>query len=146
MNMIRYEPWSALRDVHNELERFLGGSGLDNGDRSRVVTGQWVPAVDIREDTDHYVIQADIPGVDPKDIEVTMENGVLSIRGERKFEDRQEGEGYSRVERARGTFYRRFSMPDSADADKISAQGKNGVLEINIPKKETVQPRRIQVK
>lgn len=145
MNMVQYEPWHVLRDVRSELDRFFG-EHAGNGDSSRVVTGEWVPAVDIHEDKDRFEITADIPGVDPKEIEVTMENGVLAIRGERHSEERDEGKNYSRVERVRGTFYRRFSLPDSADAEKISAQGKNGVLEIVIPKKETVQPRRIQVK
>jgi HSP20 family protein len=101
--------------------------------------------VDIREDKDAYVLHADVPGVDPKDIEVHMENGVLTIRGERKSETKEERENYKRVERVRGTFYRRFTLPDTADADKISAKSVNGVLEVRIPKQETVQPRRISV-
>ena len=83
--------------------------------------------------------------MDPKDIEITMENGVLTLKGERSTEKKEEREGYKRIERARGTFYRRFSLPDTADAEKIDAHSRDGVLEIVLPKHEKVQPRRITV-
>ena len=92
------------------------------------------------------MIIADLPGVDPKNIEITMEQGVLTIKGERASDKEESHEGYKRVERVRGTFYRRFSLPDSADAEHIEANGKNGVLEIVLPKLEKVQPRKITVK
>jgi HSP20 family protein len=104
-----------------------------------------MPAVDIKEEENRFVIEADIPGVEPKDIEIAMENGVLTIRGERKIESQQEGKEYKRVERVYGAFYRRFSLPDTADAESVSATGKNGVLQITIPKKAVAQPRRITV-
>ena len=105
----------------------------------------WVPAVDIKEEDTRFVIHADVPGVDPDDIEVRMEDGVLTIKGERQSEDKEEREGYKRIERVRGSFFRRFSLPDTADAEGITAKAKNGVLEIIIPKHEKVQPRRIEV-
>ncbi|RME34289.1 MAG: Hsp20/alpha crystallin family protein, partial [Gammaproteobacteria bacterium] len=86
------------------------------------------------------------PGIDPKDIEITMEEGVLTIRGERSIEEETQEGQYHRIERARGTFYRRFSLPDTADPERIEAHGKNGVLEIVIPKLEKVQPRKIEVR
>ena len=149
MAMVRYEPWNLLDKFQEELGR-LGmldqyRESLDN-DNSSVVTSHWRPAVDIREEKDRYVILADLPGVDPKDIEITMEKGVLTIKGERVSEEKESHEGYSRVERVRGTFYRRFSLPDSADADNIQASGKNGVLEIVLPKLAKEQPRKISVK
>ena len=117
----------------------------DEGDQSNVVTSQWTPRVDIREEDKRFVILADIPGVDPKDIEISMDKGILTIRGERKSEN-QEGNGKTtRVERSYGAFYRRFALPDSADAEGISASGKHGVLEISIPKKPETTPRRINV-
>jgi HSP20 family protein len=112
---------------------------------SNVVTSAWRPAVDIKEETDRFVILADLPGVDPKDIEITAENGMLTVRGERKFEKDEEQEGFRRVERVRGTFYRRFSLPDTADTNGIKARGKDGVLEITLPKHEKVQPKKITV-
>ncbi|HKK15641.1 MAG TPA: Hsp20/alpha crystallin family protein [Gammaproteobacteria bacterium] len=149
MAMVRYEPWNLLDKFQEELGR-LGmldqyRESLDN-DNSSVVTSHWRPAVDIREEKDRYVILADLPGVDPKDIEITMEKGVLTIKGERVSEEKEAHEGYSRVERVRGTFYRRFSLPDSADADNIQAAGRNGVLEIVLPKMAKEQPRKISVK
>ena len=83
MNTIQYEPWTALQKFHDDVNRLFGGQ---DGDGSRVVTSHWSPAVDIREDKDSYTLFADVPGVDPKDIEITMENGVLTIKGERKWE------------------------------------------------------------
>jgi len=92
------------------------------------------------------VIQADIPGVDPKDIEIIMDKGVLSIKGERKQETTEENGTITRIERTHGLFHRRFALPDSADADGITATGKHGVLEITIPKRPETTPRRIEIK
>jgi len=145
MNMIHYEPLGALRTLRDDVNRLLTGA-LDGEDGSSVVTSRWAPAVDIKEEDERFVIHADIPGVDPKNIEVTLDNGVLTIRGERRLESKQEGDhGYRRVERLHGTFYRRFSLPDTADPEKVQAKGKHGVLEVVIPKQAAVQPKRIQV-
>ena len=142
----RYEPWSAVRQLRDDMNRAFGQALTGTDDGSNVVTSRWMPAVDIQEEDKRFVISADVPGVDPEQIEITMENGVLTIKGERKLETEEEGEkGYRRVERMHGTFYRRFSLPDTADAENISAKGKNGVLEIVIPKNAAVQPKRIEV-
>ena len=149
MALVNYEPWNLLDRFQQQLNQ-LGYSDKslsgNDSDYSNVVTSHWRPAVDIKEETNRFVITADLQGVDPKDIEITMENGLLTIKGERNAEVRDEKEGYKRVERVSGTFYRRFSLPDTADADRIEAKGKNGVLEIILPKHEKVQPRRIEVK
>jgi len=146
MAVVRYEPWPLFNQLQSEINRlFESRAGGGAEDSSTVVTSHWMPTVDIREDADRFVLFADIPGVDTKDIEITMENGVLTIRGERKLESEEERQGYKRMERARGTFYRRFSLPDSADPERVSARGKNGVLEVTIPKHERVQPRKIAV-
>lgn len=146
MSIVRYEPWSLVNQLHNEVNRLFDTRlGKLDREQSHVVTSDWVPAVDIKEEKDRYIIYADVPGVDPKDIEVTMEKGVLSIRGTRASEAAEEHEGYKRVERSRGTFYRRFTLPDTADAERVSAKGRNGVLEVSIPKAEKLQPRKIAV-
>lgn len=146
MALVRYEPWNMLDQLHREMNQLFDSRLRKNGDdESKVATAEWVPAVDIREEPQRFVIHADIPGVDPKDIEVHMENGILTIKGERKQETEEEKEGYKRIERVRGSFFRRFSLPDTADADAISAKAKDGVLEVIIPKHEQQQPRRIQV-
>ena len=144
--LTRYEPWSAVRQLQDEMNRAFGQALTGTEDASNVVTSSWMPAVDIREEDEQFEISADVPGVDPEDIDVTMENGVLTIKGERKLATKGDGDrGYRRVERLHGTFYRRFSLPDTADAEKISAKGKNGVLEVVIPKKAEIQPKRITV-
>lgn len=146
MSLIRHTAWNTPSGLQDEIkqvfEKFFGEA---EGDQSNVVTSQWAPRVDIREDDAGFMILADIPGVDPKDIEIHMEKGILTIKGERRVENRQEGQRYSRVERAHGVFHRRFALPDSANAEGITATGRNGVLEIAIPKKPETTPRRIQV-
>ena len=146
MLLTRYEPWSAMRQIQSEMSRVFDRAVAGAEDGSNVVTSRWTPAVDIKEDTGQFTMTADVPGVEPGDIEVTMENGVLTIKGERKLETRGEGEnGYRRVERVYGSFYRRFTLPDTADAEAISASGKHGVLEVVIPKRAALQPKRIAV-
>ncbi len=144
MSLVRYEPWNLLNQLQGEMARMFDTRRLED-ESGTLATADWVPAVDIKEEDDRYVIHADIPGVEAKDIEVNMENGILSIRGERKFEDEESREGYKRVERVHGSFYRRFSLPDGADADAISAKFKDGVLEIVIPKQVKILPKRIEV-
>jgi HSP20 family protein len=131
-------------DVNTAFQNRI--SGVEHNDSSNVATSNWSPAVDIEEQTSRFVITADVPGVAPEDIEVTMENGILTIKGERNEEQNVERAGFRRAERVSGSFYRRFSLPDSANPEKISAHGKNGVLEIVIPKGEKAQARRISVK
>jgi HSP20 family protein len=139
---MKYEPWNLLDQMRREMDRAVDTRTAEG---SSVATSDWVPAVDIKEEKDSFVIVADIPGVDPKDIEVHMENGMLTIKGEKESEKKEEREGYKRVERSFGSFYRRFSLPDTADAEKISAKSNNGVLEVRIAKQEQVQPRKISV-
>ncbi len=146
MTITRYYPWGTQNrfqeEIKNVFDRFLGE---DDTDQSNVVTSQWTPRVDIKEESNRFVILADIPGVDPTDIEVHMDKGILSIKGERKSETKTESEKLTRVERSYGSFYRRFALPDSANPEGISATGKHGVLEISIPKKPETTPRRIAV-
>ena len=150
MALVRYEPWNLLNrlqkefNLQNNLDPYA--REVEDDDNSDVVTSHWRPAVDIKEEENRFVIYADLPGVDPKDIEITMEKGVLTLKGERSEETKEEHEGYKRVERTRGNFYRRFSLPDTADAELIEAEGKNGVLEITLPKHEKMQPRKIAVR
>jgi len=136
-----YEPWSLL----NQLQKELARSQSDKPGEGSIATAEWTPAVDIKEDNERFVIHADITGVKPDDIEISMEGGVLTVKGEKSSESKTEKEGYKRVERTSGMFYRRFSLPDSANAEAINASTKNGVLEIVIPKKEPIKPKRINI-
>jgi HSP20 family protein len=106
----------------------------------------WMPAVDVKEDEKAYMVKADIPGVSPEDVEVTMERGVLTIRGERKSERKEERDNYHRIERFSGSFSRRFTLPDAADSDGVEADMKDGVLQVRIPKQEKAVSRRINIK
>ena len=144
MNVVRYEPWTAMRRFQDDINRLFQDGRLDV-ERGGAIDSAWVPAADVREETDRYVILADVPGVEPESIEITMDNGVLTIKGERRDEAAEERNGYRRVERVHGAFQRRFSLPDSANPDAVSATGRNGVLEVVIAKHEKLQPRRIQV-
>jgi HSP20 family protein len=149
MSLTNYEPWNLLDRFNQQLNQLAyADKSLSNNDSdySNIVTSHWRPAVDIKEETDRFLITADLPGVDPKDIEITMDAGVLTIKGERQSETRDDKDGYKRVERVSGAFYRRFSLPDTADAERIVAKGKDGVLEITLPKHEKLQPRKIEVK
>ncbi len=146
MRTYQYNPWNG-RGLQEEMKQVFDKFFLTaDSDQSDVVTSQWAPRVDIKEEPQRFVIQADIPGVDPRDIEIHMDKGILSIKGERKVESSSSNDEYSRVERAHGVFYRRFALPDSANPEGISAAGKHGVLEISIPKKPETTPRRIEVK
>ena len=141
MAITRYEPWNLL----NQLQRELSRAHEDDSAEGSIATAEWTPAVDIKEEDDQFVLHADIPGVKPEDIDVSMEDGVLTVKGEKETEAKSEEKGYKRVERTYGSFYRRFSLPDTADADAISAKSKHGVLEIVIPKREAVKPKKISV-
>ncbi|HVJ63150.1 MAG TPA: Hsp20/alpha crystallin family protein [Tahibacter sp.] len=146
MSIALYRPWAARRngfpiEFQQVVDRFFNGAG----DAPQAAANQWAPRVDIREEDKRFVILADIPGVDPAAIEIHMDKGILSIKGERRHETREEDGKLTRVERAQGTFYRHFTLPDSADAEGITATGKHGVLEIAIPKKPETSARRISV-
>ena len=152
MSIVRYHRHGArgAAGLQNEFaqafERLFDAPFQSRADDdSAVATAQWQPRVDIKEDADRFVLYADLPGIDPRDIEVSMDKGILSIRGERKGESSEQTERFSRIERRYGSFHRRFALPDSADADGISAHGRHGVLEVTIPKKPETTPRRIEV-
>jgi HSP20 family protein len=106
---------------------------------------EWTPRIDIKEDQNHYTVTADIPGVDPKDIQVTMSNGLLSIKGERKEEKEENKKNFRRRECFMGSFERSFQLPDTADSSNIKAKGKHGVLTVEIAKKETAKPKTIKI-
>ncbi|MCZ8129850.1 MAG: Hsp20/alpha crystallin family protein [Steroidobacteraceae bacterium] len=144
MNVTRYEPWVLMSRLHRDLDRLFNNLPT-NADEAQQAVVDWVPPVDIREEQNQFVIHADLPGVEAKDIDVTLEKGVLTIRGRRELATRDEKNGFRRVERVAGEFYRRFSLPDTADSQAVKARFANGVLEVAIPKQAQVLPRRISV-
>jgi HSP20 family protein len=138
MTIVSYEPWALFGRLQRNLER----AHSSNADSASV---SWIPHVDIHEEAERFLVVADVPGVDGKDIEITAEKGVLTIKGQRTSEKKSSEDGYERVERASGTFLRRFTLPETADAESIKATQVNGVLEVSIPKRPQEQPRRISI-
>jgi HSP20 family protein len=143
MAMVRYNPW-RVDELQNEINRLFSNWG-DN--ESSAATAGWMPNVDIQEYNDRFQLFVDVPGVDPSQVEITLDNGVLSISGERQLAATDAGEEVvnRHTERGHGRFHRRFTLPDTVDAEKVAARNHNGVLEISIPKQAKAQPRRIQV-
>jgi HSP20 family protein len=149
MAIVRYEPWHVVNRLHQTLDQVFNNhfnnDTLSSPEASSSPSVSWVPRVDIHEEKDRFVVLADVPGVEPKDIDITAENGVLTVRGERRAEKRETENGYERVERVSGAFLRRFTLPEGANTDSIKAKQTNGVLEVTIPKTPAVQPRRISI-
>jgi HSP20 family protein len=143
LNVTRYEPWALHREMLNEFSRMFDRGGSNDDSTSAVA--EWAPSVDIEEHNDKYVLHADVPGVDPKDIEITLENGVLTLSGSREKTVEQKDVESRRIERVTGRFLRRFTLPESVDAEAVKATGRHGVLEIVIPKREAAKPRKITV-
>lgn len=136
MTVVRYEPWGLLNRLRRELDQTFESAAHD---------ASWTPAVDIHEEARQFVVRADLPGVKPADIEITADNGVLSLRGSRNFEQKADDGHYSRIERVSGKFVRTFTLPENVQTDAIKAQFKDGVLELTIPKVAKPEPRRIEV-
>jgi|SRR5882724_2407593 len=144
MNLMYYRPWSLVDRWPRELEHLFNGGvgGLEPAATDRAAL---TPAIDIQEENDRFVVRADMPGVAAKDIEVSAEDGKLTIRGTRPTQDRVKDDGFEHVERVAGTFLRRFTLPESAQVETIKACYTDGVLEIAIPKQPRVEPKRITV-
>jgi HSP20 family protein len=144
MPVIKYNPFNSdaedfpagLRLLHDSVNRLF----------SEPATRPWSPSVDIYETENELVVKADLPDVDPKNVGIQLENGTLSLKGERKFEEQKNGEkGYHRIERSYGSFVRAFSLPDTVDGEKVKADYKSGVLTITLPKKEVAKPKTINI-
>jgi HSP20 family protein len=140
MTVVRYEPWALVSRLQKEVDRLFGAPLTTAAD-----SGAWLPPVDIHEEANQFVLNVDLPGVDPKAVEITSEQGVLTVRGRRESTRKESQEGFRRIERITGEFQRRFSLPEAADAQNIKAKAVNGVLEVTIPKLAQVQPHRISV-
>ncbi|WP_454783308.1 Hsp20/alpha crystallin family protein [Legionella sp. WA2022007384] len=131
------------RDMGQLFDDFFNLQKQD--DSSYIETGTWSPLVDIKEENNCFLVIADVPGVKKEDIDISLENHVLTLKGERQFEKNEEHQGYTRRERTQGKFYRRFSLPQTADDDKITARYTHGVLEIKIPKREAATEKKIEI-
>jgi HSP20 family protein len=142
MSLIRYQPINLFDNYNDDINRYF------NNMRSKPAANQernWAPAVDIREEENRYLLSADIPGVNRENIDITLENGVLTLKGDRTGENGTNGKEYRRKERVHGTFMRQFSLPETVDMQNISATVKDGVLDVVIPKQVKPQPTRITI-
>jgi len=139
--MVRWSPWRELEDMQRGLSRIL-----DDTSFGTTGTGQWAPAVDIRETDVALLVQVELPGIDKKDVKLEVKDSVLTISGERKYEKDVKEEHAHRIERSYGRFVRSFSLPTNVDTDKVDASMNNGILEVRLPKKESAKPKAITVK
>ena len=150
--MVMLTRWNPTREASNLSQRMerlfdeMMGRGLWRDSDERSLRGSWMPAINILEREDAMVITADLPGLKAEDVEVTVEEGTLSIRGERRLEEAAEGETYHRVERLYGVFERNFSLPNSVDVEKIEARFNNGEMVLTLPKREESKPRSVKIK
>ncbi len=140
--------WDPLREIRNLQDRFnriFGSTATPTRRNEDMSLGTWAPPVDIAEDNDKIVLTAELPGFKEDQIDIQMEGGVLTLRGERRFEDEKEGRNYHRVERAYGQFVRSFTLPSNVDRDGIKANFSEGLLEIELPKREEAKPKQIRI-
>src|SRR5881398_967242 len=144
--LTRWEPLREMEDLQSRLSTLFGRTPMRRGNGKESITlPDWTPLADITEDEKEYVIKAELPELKREDVKVTVENGVLTITGERKFEKEEKKKKYHRVERGYGTFVRSFTLPDDADANKVKAEFKTGLLTVHLPKSEHAKPKQIEV-
>jgi HSP20 family protein len=141
MNLVRWEPFKELSSIRGQMDRLLESFFK----RGETMDGLWTPSIDFSETTDEFVIKADIPGLEEKDLSVTLSGNNLLIKGERKEEKEDKGKHYHKVERSYGSFQRSIPLPDVVDADRISADYQNGVLEVHLPKTASAKPKEIKI-
>lgn len=148
MTLVRWDPFRELEEMSDRLNRMVSRPALPrtNGNGKEAMTvADWVPSVDVSETEGEYQIKAEIPDVKKEDVKVTVEDGVLTIQGERKHEKEEKGKKYHRVERSYGSFVRSFTLPDLVDEEKVKAEFKDGVLNLQLPKSEKAKPKAIEV-
>jgi HSP20 family protein len=145
MALVRWEPVRELNTIQGEINRLFNSFFDTPVGASEGAGRRWLPAMDLVEADDHYLLRADLPGVSEDDVKIEVENDVLTVSGERKAEHEQQGEGYHRLERAYGLFSRSMTLPDGVDPEAVEAKFERGVLEVRIPKPEQRKPRRVSI-
>ncbi|MCW0221319.1 MAG: Hsp20/alpha crystallin family protein [Prosthecobacter sp.] len=144
-NPFRASTWDPFRDLGIFEKLFTRPSSNGNGDKEAMTVTQWAPLVDITEDEKEYTVQAELPDLKKEEVKVTVENGQLTISGERKFEKEEKGKKFHRVERSYGSFLRSFTLPEGVNGEKVMADFKDGLLKVHLPKDETAKPKSIEV-
>jgi HSP20 family protein len=146
MNMVRFDPFRELEEMSTRLSRLAGLTPRLTGEADGAFFADWAPAMDVQETDKEYLIKADLPDVKREDVKVGIEDGILSVEGERKQEKEEKGKKFHRVERAYGRFVRRMTVPTDVEAAKVAAEFKDGVLNVHLPKSANAKPRMIDVK
>ena len=144
--LTKWNPFRELEEIQSRLSSLFGRTPLKGLGEETMTVSEWAPLVDITEDEKEYLIKAELPEVKKEDVKVTVENGTLSITGERKLEKEEKGKKFHRVERSYGSFMRSFTLPEGTTGDKVSAEFKDGVLKVHLPKSEEAKPKSIDVK
>jgi HSP20 family protein len=149
MAIVRWQPFHDLAGIQDRMNRIFDdafrGVSRPSSEDDWAFGGSWAPSVDIYEQDGNIVLKAELPGIDPKDVDVRVENNVLTLRGERKLESEVKREDYHRVERAYGKFSRSFTLPSVVDTEKIKADYKDGVLQVSLPQREEAKPKQISI-
>src|ERR671926_1631720 len=145
MSITRYDPFRDLKTLQDEVNRLFSTNFSRGFGDEGIARGAWAPSVDIFENKDEIVLEAELPGMNREDFELTIENNVLTLRGERQFEKKDESDNYHRVERAYGSFTRSFTLPNTVTGEGANAEYKNGVLRVTLPKREETKARRIEI-
>lgn len=147
MKLARIEPWDDLNTLHERMNKIFKFPAVKSyfDDVEPLAHGKWAPAVDVSENESEYIVKADLPGISKEDMTVDISDNVITIKGERKHEEKVEEDKYVLVERSYGTFTRSFSLPQNVDAEGIKANYADGVLELKLPKKEESKPKQIKV-
>jgi len=146
MNIVRYDPFRELHSLQDEMTRLFAGVAPRSGNRDEVSFGAWNPNVDIFEDKDKLVLEAELPGMKRDDFELSVENNVITLKGERRFEKKTDDDNYHRVERSYGAFTRSFTLPQTVSSEGAEAEFKDGILRVSLPKREETKARKIEVK
>jgi len=145
MSIVRYDPFRDLRTLQEEVNRLFSNNLTHSFGDEGIGRGAWSPTVDIYENKDQIVLEAELPGMNREDFDLTVENNVITLRGERRFEKKDEADNYHRVERAYGAFTRSFTLPQTVSGEGASAEYQNGVLRVTLPKREEAKARRIEI-
>lgn len=145
MSIVRFDPFRDLRSLQDEVNRLFSTNLSRTYDDEGIARGAWNPSVDIFENKDHIVLEAELPGMNREDFDLSIENNVITLKGERRFEKKDDGDNYHRVERSYGSFTRSFTLPQTVQPDEVVAEYRNGVLRVKMPKRDEVRARRIEI-
>ncbi len=145
MAIIRWDPFRDMVTLRERMNKLFEDMAASRGEEKDLATSSWAPAVDIYETENEVVLTAEIPGIEEKDVEIKVEDNTLTLRGERKFEKETKEENYHRIERAYGSFFRSFTLPNYVDQDRIEAEHENGILKIRMPKRAELRPRKVKI-